>query len=121
MEDELNSVAIGHCAEDGGAYASESEGKAEEEAGHRADFAGMLSRLSDLDRIKRSSYRTQVPLHRQVLAGSAVSGNGGSVGAHQGFHSEAPGRDIRRWSKMIRGDTDKIPPVRTRPLKAVEF
>jgi hypothetical protein len=40
LEDELNALAIGECAEDGGADAAQSEGKAEEEAGHRADFAG---------------------------------------------------------------------------------
>ena len=40
MEDEGQAVAIGHGAEHGGANAAESEGEAEEEAGHRAHFAG---------------------------------------------------------------------------------
>ena len=40
LEDELDALAIGHGAEHGGADAAESEGKAEEEAGHCAHFAG---------------------------------------------------------------------------------
>ena len=40
MEDELDAVAIGDGAEDGGANAAQAEGEAEKEAGHGADFAG---------------------------------------------------------------------------------
>jgi hypothetical protein len=40
LKDELNAAAIGQCSEDGGADAAQAEGEAEEEAGHRADFAG---------------------------------------------------------------------------------
>ena len=40
VEDEGKAVAIGQGAEEGGAEAAQAEGEAEEEAGHRADFAG---------------------------------------------------------------------------------
>jgi hypothetical protein len=40
LEDELDPAAIGEGAEDGGADAAQAEGEAEEETGHRADFAG---------------------------------------------------------------------------------
>jgi hypothetical protein len=40
LEDERHTVAIGHGVEDGGADAAESEGEAEEEAGHCAHSAG---------------------------------------------------------------------------------
>jgi hypothetical protein len=40
VEDEGDAVVIGDFAEKGGAEAAEAEGGAEEEAGHRPDFAG---------------------------------------------------------------------------------
>jgi hypothetical protein len=40
VEDELDAVAIGDGAEDGGADAAQAERETEEEAGHGAAFAG---------------------------------------------------------------------------------
>ena len=133
MEDELDAVAIGDGAEDGGADAAQAEGEADEEAGHGADFAGdeflgvnenrgehggedqandraqdgarsgngkyrTTSRQSELDRIKRSSYRT---LARSCCALTSVvrirhSGNRGFSRSASRYHTARhPGRNMR--------------------------
>jgi hypothetical protein len=125
VENVLDAVLVGEGAEDGGADAAKAEGEAEEEAGHRADFAGdellrinenggdgrgeddaddrdqsgapvwerqipTTSRLSELDRIKRSRYVTLAFLF--ALTG-VVRISGPRDGVHEELiklsHSEA--------------------------------